>query len=47
MSYYVGSAAGGTVGSVVYGRAGWTWLVVVVVIWFGLAAAAALVTDSR
>jgi YNFM family putative membrane transporter len=27
LAYYLGSSVGGTVGAVIYGRAGWTWLV--------------------
>ncbi|MBB1157530.1 MULTISPECIES: MFS transporter [Amycolatopsis] len=37
LMYYLGSSVGGGVGSVVYGRAGWSWLIVAVVVWLGLA----------
>ncbi|MGV9301154.1 MFS transporter [Amycolatopsis sp. NPDC003676] len=40
LMYYLGSSIGGGVGSVVYGRAGWDWLIVAVVVWLGLAVAA-------
>ncbi|MET9267977.1 MFS transporter [Amycolatopsis sp. NPDC004079] len=40
LMYYLGSSVGGGVGSVVYGRAGWNWLIVAVVVWLGLAVAA-------
>lgn len=39
LAYYLGSSVGGTVGSVVFGLAGWGWLVVAVVVWLGCAAA--------
>jgi MFS transporter, YNFM family, putative membrane transport protein len=47
MAYYVGSAAGGTMGGVIYGLGGWTWLVSMVVAWFIVAAGAAAVADAR
>ncbi|GAB3389984.1 MFS transporter [Amycolatopsis echigonensis] len=40
LMYYLGSSVGGGVGSVVYARAGWNWLIVAVVVWLGLAVAA-------
>ncbi|WP_406641058.1 MFS transporter [Amycolatopsis sp. WGS_07] len=40
LMYYLGSSIGGGVGSVVYGRDGWSWLIVAVVVWLGLAVAA-------
>ncbi|MYW92338.1 MFS transporter [Amycolatopsis rubida] len=40
LMYYLGSSVGGGVGSVVYGAAGWSWLIVAVVMWLGLAVAA-------
>ncbi|WP_037353372.1 MFS transporter [Amycolatopsis orientalis] len=40
LMYYLGSSIGGGVGSVVYGRDGWNWLIVAVVVWLGLAVAA-------
>lgn len=40
LMYYLGSSVGGGVGSVVYGKAGWNWLIVAVVVWLGLAVAA-------
>ncbi|GAA1711321.1 hypothetical protein GCM10009734_12900 [Nonomuraea bangladeshensis] len=38
LCYYLGSGAGGTVGSVVYGRAGWPWLIALTTAWLLLAA---------
>ncbi|WP_116204738.1 MFS transporter [Amycolatopsis circi] len=43
LMYYLGSSIGGGVGSVVYGKAGWSWLIVAVVVWLGLAVAAVAV----
>lgn len=43
LMYYLGSSVGGGVGSVVYGRAGWNWLIVAVVVWLGMAVAAVAV----
>ncbi|MBN9745004.1 MFS transporter [Amycolatopsis sp. A1MSW2902] len=40
LMYYLGSSVGGGVGSVVYGADGWSWLIVAVVVWLGLAVAA-------
>ncbi len=40
LMYYLGSSIGGGVGSVVYGADGWSWLIVAVVVWLGLAVAA-------
>ncbi|HVV13245.1 MFS transporter [Amycolatopsis sp.] len=33
LMYYLGSSLGGTVGSVIFARAGWTWLVAAAVAW--------------
>ncbi|TYB65489.1 MFS transporter [Nonomuraea sp. PA05] len=44
LCYYLGSGAGGTLGAVVYGRAGWTWLIVMTSAWLLLAAATVLMT---
>ncbi|MFC4120756.1 MFS transporter [Nonomuraea zeae] len=44
LCYYLGSGAGGTVGSIVYGHAGWTWLIVLTSAWLLLATAAVLVS---
>ncbi|MFE3450513.1 MFS transporter [Nonomuraea sp. NPDC059194] len=44
--FYVGSSAGGTLGSIVYGKAGWNWLVVVTAAWL-LAAMAGVLTEGR
>lgn len=40
LAYYLGSSVGGTVGSVVFGRFGWSWLVGAAVVWLALAGAA-------
>jgi MFS transporter, YNFM family, putative membrane transport protein len=40
LMYYLGSSVGGAVGSVVYGEAGWSWLIGAVVVWLALAATA-------
>ncbi|MBK1788902.1 MFS transporter [Prauserella cavernicola] len=37
LAYYLGSSVGGTLGSIVYGHAGWGWLVAVVTTWLALA----------
>ncbi|MFI6629171.1 MFS transporter [Nonomuraea fuscirosea] len=42
--YYLGSGAGGTAGAVVYGHAGWTWLIVMTSAWLLLAALIVLLT---
>ncbi|GAA4918590.1 MFS transporter [Nonomuraea thailandensis] len=47
LCYYLGSGAGGTAGAVVYGHAGWTWLIVMTSAWLLLAALAVLVTRRR
>ncbi|NBE94792.1 MFS transporter [Nonomuraea sp. K271] len=44
LAYYLGSGVGGTAGGVVYGHAGWTWLVVVTSAWLLLAGAAVLLS---
>ncbi|WP_433444007.1 MFS transporter [Nonomuraea sp. CA-141351] len=43
LCYYLGSGAGGTVGSIVYGHAGWTWLIALTSAWLLLAIAAVLI----
>ncbi|WP_052309168.1 MFS transporter [Saccharomonospora cyanea] len=43
LAYYLGSSVGGTVGSVVFGLAGWGWLVGVVAVWLGCAAMGAVI----
>ncbi len=43
LSYYVGSSVGGTVGAVVFGRFGWSWLVATVAVWLACAAVGVLV----
>lgn len=47
LCYYLGSGVGGTVGGVVYGHAGWSWLVGLTSAWLLLAALAVLVTRRR
>ncbi|AQZ64312.1 MFS transporter [[Actinomadura] parvosata subsp. kistnae] len=47
LCYYLGSGAGGTAGALVYGRAGWTWLVVMTSAWLLLAALAVLLHRGR
>lgn len=37
LAYYLGSSVGGTLGSAVYGHAGWTWLVAAIGAWLALA----------
>ncbi|GAA2386540.1 MFS transporter [Nonomuraea africana] len=44
--FYVGSSVGGTVGGIVYGRAGWSWLVVFTAAWL-LAAMAGVLAEGR
>ncbi|MFI7637966.1 MFS transporter [Nonomuraea sp. NPDC049400] len=43
LCFYLGSGAGGTVGSIVYGHAGWTWLIALTSAWLLLAIAAVLI----
>ncbi|TWE23885.1 YNFM family putative membrane transporter [Prauserella muralis] len=38
LAYYLGSSVGGTAGSVIYGHAGWGWLIAAVTTWLALAA---------
>lgn len=38
LCYYLGSGVGGTLGGIVYGHAGWTWLIVMTSAWLLLAA---------
>ncbi|MEV4599951.1 MFS transporter [Amycolatopsis sp. NPDC049253] len=40
LMYYLGSSVGGAVGAVIYGEAGWAWLIAAVAVWLALAAAA-------
>ncbi|MEW9550773.1 MFS transporter [Nonomuraea sp. NPDC050783] len=50
LCYYLGSGAGGTAGAVVYGHAGWPWLIALTTAWLLLAALAVLTsgrTDGR
>jgi YNFM family putative membrane transporter len=42
LAYYLGSSLGGTIGSIVYGHAGWTWLIGVTATWLTLAIMAVL-----
>lgn len=46
LSYYLGSSIGGTLGSVVYGHAGWPWLIALTTSWLGLALYATAATKS-
>ncbi|MCK2219087.1 MFS transporter [Actinomadura sp. ATCC 31491] len=47
LCYYLGSGAGGTAGSVVYGRAGWPWLIALTTAWLLVAALTVLVLAAR
>ncbi|TDD34434.1 MFS transporter, partial [Nonomuraea terrae] len=47
LCYYLGSGAGGTAGGIVYGHAGWAWLIALTSAWLVLAALAVLVTRGR
>lgn len=47
LCYYLGSGVGGTVGGIVYGHAGWSWLVALTSAWLLLAALAVLVARRR
>lgn len=47
LAYYLGSSVGGTLGSVVYGRAGWNSLVLTVAVWLLLALVSGLVRPRR
>ncbi|MFG2074288.1 MFS transporter [Nonomuraea maritima] len=47
LCYYLGSGVGGTVGGIVYGHAGWSWLVGLTSAWLLLAALAVLVARRR
>jgi YNFM family putative membrane transporter len=47
LAYYLGSSVGGTLGAVVYGRAGWTWLIAVSIGWLVLAIAAVAVAHRK
>ncbi|WP_223167370.1 MFS transporter [Nonomuraea sp. SYSU D8015] len=46
LCYYLGSGAGGTAGTVVYGHAGWPWLIALTSAWLLLAALAVLLTRN-
>ncbi|WP_246090862.1 MFS transporter [Nonomuraea deserti] len=46
LAYYLGSGVGGTAGGVVYGHAGWTWLVVLTSAWLLVAGLAVLVSRA-
>ncbi|MEV4399912.1 MFS transporter, partial [Nonomuraea sp. NPDC049607] len=46
LCYYLGSGAGGTAGSAVYGHAGWTWLIALTSGWLLLAIVAVLVAGA-
>ncbi|MEU6712070.1 MFS transporter [Nonomuraea sp. NPDC046802] len=47
LCYYLGSGAGGTAGSIVYGHAGWAWLIATTSVWLLLATLAVLATARR
>jgi YNFM family putative membrane transporter len=47
LTYYLGSSVGGTVGSVVYAHAGWSWLVAATSCWLLLAVVAVSFTVRR
>ncbi|RZQ62879.1 MFS transporter [Amycolatopsis suaedae] len=47
LAYYLGSSVGGTVGTVVFDHAGWTWLIGTVTVWLTLSALAAVAVRSR
>jgi YNFM family putative membrane transporter len=47
LAYYLGSSVGGTLGAVVYGQAGWTWLIGFIAAWLGLAIIAVLAAGAR
>ncbi|MEV4174675.1 MFS transporter [Nonomuraea sp. NPDC049709] len=47
LCYYLGSGAGGTAGAVVYGHAGWSWLVAMTSAWLLLAALAVLLAHRK
>ncbi|WP_235030505.1 MFS transporter [Nonomuraea solani] len=47
LCYYLGSGVGGTAGGIVYGHAGWTWLIAMTSSWLLLAALAVLLTRRR
>ncbi|MGW4960528.1 MFS transporter, partial [Nonomuraea sp. NPDC004186] len=44
LCYYLGSGLGGTAGGVVYGHAGWAWLIGLTSAWLALAVLAVLMT---
>ncbi|MGP3917785.1 MFS transporter [Nonomuraea sp. 10N515B] len=46
LCYYLGSGAGGTAGTVVFGHAGWPWLIALTSAWLLLAALAVLLARS-
>jgi YNFM family putative membrane transporter len=47
LSYYLGSSVGGTTGAVIFGHAGWTWLVVFTAVLLTLAMGAVLSVRRR
>lgn len=47
LMYYLGSSVGGTIGSIVYSHAGWSWLVATVSVWLLIAIGAASITVRR
>ncbi|WP_179956785.1 MFS transporter [Amycolatopsis anabasis] len=44
LAYYLGSSLGGTIGSFVYGHAGWNWLIGATAVWLALAASSVFLT---
>jgi YNFM family putative membrane transporter len=47
LAYYLGSSVGGTLGAVIYGRAGWTWLVAFTALLLASAIGAVLTARRR
>jgi YNFM family putative membrane transporter len=47
LAYYLGSSVGGTTGSVIFGHAGWSWLIATVAIWLALAIVVVLAVSAR
>ncbi|MBF8192737.1 MFS transporter, partial [Nonomuraea sp. K274] len=47
LCYYLGSGTGGTAGSIVYGHAGWTWLIGLTSAWLLPAALAVVLAHRR
>jgi YNFM family putative membrane transporter len=46
LTYYLGSSVGGTAGSIIYGHAGWPWLVLTTICWLVIAMVVELVTAA-